>query len=544
MVRKLVFFGLSALVAFSLSAGPVKAQSSSFNGPLRVSTVNSRYFTDNSGRAVILEGTHTWRNFQAIGSDNFDFTAYLNFLKSNNLNYMRLWEWENFRGAAGYPSTSQVSPMPFVSSGGKYNLTQLNQVYFDRMRQYVVAAGNQGIYVDIQLFNGWSVGVKEGANPWPYHPFNSNNNTNGINGDSNGDGNGYEVHTLTNSAITAIQEAYVKKVVDTVNDLDNVLYEIANETQSGTSFNTWHNHFIDLIHNYEAGKPKQHPVGFTIPYPGGNNADLFSSHADWISPNDGGGYKDNPPASTGAKVITSDTDHLWGLGGDRYWAWKSFTRGIQTSYMDCYVEDSLGCPISRTDPTRVSLLANLGYIRSYGAKMNLIAMTPQNSLASTGYCLAKTGAEYLVYQPSGGSFTVNLVAGNYTVEWLNPANGAKTTAAAVAGGATRSFSPPFSNDAVLYLALASGTPSPTPTTLPTATPTPRPSPSATPTPTSTPTPTACAGDLNGDRVVNLADLSIVLSNWGKTGNGDVNADGIVSLADIAFILSRWGQTCQ
>ena len=35
---------------------------------------------------------------------------------------------------------------------------------------------------------------------------------------------------MQNGAITALQEAYVRKVVDTVNDLDNVLYEISNES--------------------------------------------------------------------------------------------------------------------------------------------------------------------------------------------------------------------------------------------------------------------------------------------------------------------------
>jgi len=64
--------------------------------------------------------------------------------------------------------------------------------------------------------------------------------------------------------------------------------------------------------------------------------------------------------------------------------------------------------------------------------------------------------------------------------------------------------------------------------------------SPTPASTATPTPATCAGDLNNDRVVNLSDLSIVLSNWGKTGIGDINSDGIVNLSDVAFILGRWG----
>ena len=37
------------------------------------------------------------------------------------------------------------------------------------------------------------------------------------------------------SAVTALQEAYIRKVIDTVNDLDNVLYEISNESNSDFS---------------------------------------------------------------------------------------------------------------------------------------------------------------------------------------------------------------------------------------------------------------------------------------------------------------------
>jgi len=71
-------------------------------------------------------------------------------------------------------------------------------------------------------------------------------------------------------------------------------------------------------------------------------------------------------------------------------------------------------------------------------------------------------------------------------------------------------------------------------------PEPTPSPSTAPSPTATPV--TCVGDLNSDRVINLADLSAVLSNWGKTGSGDLNSDGIVNLSDIAYILGKWG-TC-
>lgn len=38
-----------------------------FCGRLRVHPDNGRYFTDDSGRAIYLTGSHTWANLQDIG---------------------------------------------------------------------------------------------------------------------------------------------------------------------------------------------------------------------------------------------------------------------------------------------------------------------------------------------------------------------------------------------------------------------------------------------------------------------------------------------
>ena len=506
-----------ALAKPIVQAGVIQA-----TGPLRVNPANPRYFTDGSGKAILLVGSHTWRDFQAFGAgnpppDNFDYIGYLSFLKANNLNFLRLWDWEEAKGPAGYPANYLISPLPYLRPGpgtaqdglAKFDVSQFNQAYFDRMRQHVMDAGNRGIYVDIQLFNGWSVGSKGGgASPWPNHPFNSSSNINGIDGDPNGDGNGYEVETLSIPAITALQDAYVRKVIDTVNDLDNVLYEICNESEGGAAYVAWQNHMIDLIHAYEATKAKQHVVGFSVPYSAsgsnsGNNSGIFNSNADWVAPNEydssGYNYKDNPRPSAGSKVVIADTDHLWGLGGDRTWVWKSFTRGLNFSYMDCYTEDALGCPISQADPARLSLLANMGYALNYANRMNLAAMTPRGDLCSTGYCLANpaaSNAEYLVYLPSGGAVNVNLSAspGTLSVEWFNPSTGATTNAGTTTGGANRSFTPPFSGDAVLYLSgisAATDTPTATASALPTVAATRTPMPTNTPVPpVATPMPTA------------------------------------------------------
>ena len=54
-----------------------------------------------------------------------------------------------------------------------------------------------------------------------------------------------------------------------------------------------------------------------------------------------------------------------------------------------------------------------------------------------------------------------------------------------------------------------------------------------------PTVVTLPGDLNGDGLVNAADLSALLGNWGGTGVGDVNGDGTVGAADLAALLSAW-----
>ncbi len=50
----------------------------------------------------------------------------------------------------------------------------------------------------------------------------------------------------------------------------------------------------------------------------------------------------------------------------------------------------------------------------------------------------------------------------------------------------------------------------------------------------------CVGDINGDNVVNAADLSVLLGAWGTSGPGNLNGDGIVNAADLSILLGAWG----
>jgi hypothetical protein len=429
-------------------------------GPLRVLASNPRYFTDGSGKAIYLTGSHTWANLVDQGTTDppsvFDYTAYLNFLQAHNHNFFRLWTWT-------LPHANDVerpfsTPLPWLRTGPgmasdskpQFDLTQFDQTYFDRLRSRVIAAGQSGIYVSIMLFEGFDLQLRTQSNDGD--PFAAGNNVNGV---SCG---GTCPHTLPqNSTVTGIEQAYLRNVVDTVNDLDNVLYEVANE--AGTYSTSWQYSIIKYVKQYEATKPKRHPAGMTFQYSGGSDSALYGSPADWISPGD-----QIPPPADGRKVVVNDTDHDYGWGrmrndgqaAQQKWVWENFAIGNNTLFMDPYlvVWPSRNAPGPTTvDPYWEVLRNALGRTRIYAQKMNLAGMTPQSSLSSTGFCLANSGSEYLVYQPSSGTaFRVNLTSGTYSYEWYDPSSGViVATGFVTASGGNQSFTAPFRGDAVLYL---------------------------------------------------------------------------------------------
>ncbi|MHC4367971.1 MAG: DUF6298 domain-containing protein, partial [Planctomycetota bacterium] len=432
------------------------------NGPLQACEDNPRYFADADGKAVLLVGSHVWYNLVDMGPDDppgpFDYDEYLACMAGYDHNYMRMWAWEMVKwdtqgNASRYrneTTTFHVRPHPWLRTGPgkaldgkpKFDLTRYNPEYFDRLTDRLEKARKRGIYVSVMMFEGWAMQRVEGG--WKSHPFHPDNNVNNINGDANGDGKGLEVHELVVDAVTEIQKAYIRKVIDTANRFDNVLWEISNENHGEST--QWQYAMIRYIKEYEKTKPTQHPVGMTFQFRGGTNQNLFDSPADWISPNPEGGYRDNPPADTRAKVILTDTDHLWGIGGSQTWVWKSFARGLNPIFMDPYDGAVLGEKLTATyEPIRRSM----GYVLKFAQRMDLTKCEPM----AKGFCLANPGKQYLAFQPNKGEpIELKLEPGRYRYEWFDPASG-KTVSEGRARGkkAETTFKNPIDGEAVLYI---------------------------------------------------------------------------------------------
>jgi len=354
-------------------------------GPLVISPNNPRYFTvGGTGQAVYLTGSHIWNNLHdGVGAglacggapETNDYAAYLDFLEEHGHNFIRLWRWEHFRSqspARDFHLCMTPQPWPRTGPGAaedgkpKFNLSVFDPAYFDRLRFRVTEAAKRGIYVSVMLFDGWGLHLSPAPDNIRGHPFFAANNINGI---GIGSGVDYQILPLR-PAVRQIQKAYLRRVIDTVGDLPNVLYEVSNET-SGVDAGSvelhggvrlpgpfgdstkWQYWVIGFVRDYEREQGyDQHPVGMTMQVPVAEqakvNEPLLAGPADWISP----GSEDpahpadpqspwftDPPANDGTKVILTDTDHYAPGAGDALWAWKSFTRGHNPILMDYGIID-------------------------------------------------------------------------------------------------------------------------------------------------------------------------------------------------------------
>jgi hypothetical protein len=218
---------------------------------------------------------------------------------------------------------------------------------------------------------------------------------------------------------------------------------------------------IDVIHAYEAGKPKRHPVYMSWEAcSSGSNNDLINSNAEGFAPNTDYGAPGVGPWN-GNKVLISDTDHVCGECKDGDWVWRTFMSGANIMFMDPYnqVGNLGGTP---NDPGFIDARTQMGNVQYYANTKirDLGAMSPQPGLSNTGYCLRSAGTintEIIAYRPSGSAaFQINLSATSETlnVEYFNTSTGATTNGGTVAGGATRTLNPGFSGPAVVYLRYA------------------------------------------------------------------------------------------
>jgi hypothetical protein len=252
-----------------------------------ISVKGNNFYID--GKKTQLAGNHTWNNVQPVGGDRIGMDKVTG-------NFTRLWTLEtkavNFEESpwgSNTPGTVRIGNSPWKKDGS------LNGRYYEALEDTVKAADKRGITVGVCLFEGTLSTYFRGSDyvSWKTHPFN------GL-----GPADTYQVHTK--GAWNKYQRAHVKRVTQTLERYDNVMYEVGNELPRD-SIKWFQGKVIDWVNKFT-----NKPVGASYaqgmkPSRGRTQDWLTNIGADWIAP----AGAEKLANFKGPQIL--DTDHAWPL---------------------------------------------------------------------------------------------------------------------------------------------------------------------------------------------------------------------------------------
>ncbi len=154
-----------------------------------------------------------------LGDRQFAAESFLETLAAHNINFTR------FFLILPWPAEPGPNLLPFAKIGDKSDLRQFNDEYFLRLRRIVRRAEELGIICQICLFDRCGLSVSD-RRAWLNNPYNRDRNVNGV---LKGSQNGYPPFCHVTGPIAEINAAFIRKVVQTIGDRGNVIYEIINE---------------------------------------------------------------------------------------------------------------------------------------------------------------------------------------------------------------------------------------------------------------------------------------------------------------------------
>ncbi len=234
--------------------------------PLSLHPDNPHYFLWR-GKPTILIGSG--EHYGALLNTEFDFERYFTALAKDGLNHTRTFSgtYREVPGSFGITDNTLApkpghylapwarSPEPgYYDGGNKFDLKRFDPRYFDRLRRFMQAADRHGVVVEFVLFC-----PLYDEELWRASPMNARNNINGI-----GNCPSSEVLTLKHPDLVQVQVAFVRKVVEVLNEFDNFYFEVCNEPYVKNVPLDWQYKIIETIVETESGLPKKHLISMNI----------------------------------------------------------------------------------------------------------------------------------------------------------------------------------------------------------------------------------------------------------------------------------------
>ncbi len=442
-------------------------------GALSILPSNPAYFLSADGKPVILIGDYEGSPTAATGTTtdpNYDFRLLFDTLQTNGFNFARLWifyglesEWNSETFPDAY---HRYNIMPYLRTGPgmandgrpKYDLTQFNPLYFERLSAACAAARERGIYLQLILIDAWIFRVPL---IWRYHVFNAANNINGVDGDPRRTKQSSDPESgscsLNNTKVVEAEKALVARIVDAVNDFDNVLFEMANENYYNLA---WELSMARFVHDYETNKPRQHlvmPLDLPDHDYGGQSFDKnpHTDHAKTWKTWDLPQLHTKLMAARNLKQpLIYDPDGLETRDDPivRRAFWTAFASGANLDYLDYSLQPEDGG--DERGPRRAELRRQLGHLAAFARQLSPWEMHPEDGLVPSGEGYVLAGPrEAVVYLPRGGQVELDMarMPGDFHVKWFNPRNGVSGEFSQATGGKVNAFTAPDGRDWILWL---------------------------------------------------------------------------------------------
>jgi hypothetical protein len=434
------------------------------------------------GKKVMLVGDSVTQGWQELGT-NFNQREYVDALTSRGINLLMLWSFigsNSFLGVVDQKSDPRIGYYaskiwPWVKYGGKFDLSQFNDSYFDRLSSLIQYAYSKNILVLITVHDGWTKTRFSG------HPFNL------VNGGplmSNSqyvelyDYNKEMPHTFDLSwnrkqKHQYFLERFCEKLIQATEDLPNVMYEIFNEGE-------WYNqqdlrrfqvHFLNFFKartnrlllinaDYVAGLDfrieakanviSNHKISNLKIWNANTSAKAAFDHYSTQ-------FRDTPPKP----FLFSETPTYRGNPSDQIplmrLMWGTLLGGAGFVVQN---DASFGFDPNvaiKKDTTMLDLEGHAArFFNTSGIALD--GMSPGGGLSSTGVVLARPGSEYVVYSQDGSSFTLDLSgsSGSFIGRFYNPHTGRFQSSFTVNGGVIRTIQKPDREDWVLHLKKTEG----------------------------------------------------------------------------------------
>ncbi|MCX6929933.1 MAG: hypothetical protein NT154_42985 [Verrucomicrobia bacterium] len=396
---------------------------------------------------IITSGEH----YGAVVNLDFDYTFYLKELEARKLNCTRLFSgaYVEPHGAFGIAQNTLApaagrfiapwarSRQPGYANGGnKFDLTQWDEGYFKRLRDFVKLAGQRGVVVEMNLFCPFY-----DESQWQLSPQNAINNVNGL-----GNIARTNVYTLDqNGGLLAVHEAMTCKIVTELNEFDNLYYEICNEPYFGGVTLEWQHHIADVIVGTEKTLPNRHLISqniangsqqITLPHPA---VSIFSFH-----------YASPPKALAENYALNKAIgDNETGFKGTndapyRAEAWEFILAGgalynnLDYSFVAGHERGDFVYPTSQPGGGNATFRCQMTVLRDFIHGFEFVRMKPDKGFLLSGVpekfyvqALMEEGKQYAAHFLDPGdatarslSLSIALPAGQYRIEWVDVLSGA------------------------------------------------------------------------------------------------------------------------